>query len=503
MFAKNLKPLFLLSLIVLSMHSKSQSKIVITTETLKDKIKGAWAGQTIGVTYGGPMEFRYNGTMINPYQPIHWDDLSIKRSMTNDPGLYDDLYMDITFVEVMEKEGLHAPITSHAKAFANAEYPLWHANQAARYNILNGIMPPASGQWQNNPHSDCIDFQIEADFAGILSPAMPNAAIQLATPIGHIMNYGDGFYGGAFVSACYANAYYINNVETIIKNAIATIPSNSLYYKVINDVIHWYHQYPNDWKNAWFEVQKKYTQDIGCPEGIFKPYNIDATVNSAYVVIGLLYGHGDFAKTMDITTRCGQDADCNPSTAAGILGTMMGYANIPEKWKKGIEAAENIDFKYTHSSLKKLYEVSFNLAMEHLKENGAITNGANISIPIKKNDVIPFEQSLTNVFPIKRIEIQKNLTQSYQIDFEGDGFMLTGETAKWASTDTSNFHMQVILDGKLIETAKLPVSYRTRRYELAWKYNIPIGKHHLELVLLDPNPKFDCRLQDLIVYQKQ
>lgn len=498
-----MKRICLILLVSTSYFVKGQSNISLSKSSLQDKIKGAWAGQTIGVTYGGPMEFRYNGTMINPYQPIRWDDTYIKRNMTNDPGLYDDLYMDITFVEVMEKEGLHAPVQSHANAFANAAYPLWHANQAARYNILHGMQPPASGYWINNPHADCIDFQIEADFAGILSPGMPNAAIELASPIGHIMNYGDGFYGGAFISACYANAYYVNNIETIIKNAIATIPNNSLYYKAINDVIHWYHQYPNDWRNTWFEIQKKYTQDIGCPEGIFKPYNIDATVNSAYVVLGLLYGKGDFGKTMDITTRCGQDADCNPSSAAGILGTMLGYSKIPEKWKKGIEEAENIDFKYTHSSLNKLYQVSYHLALQHLKENGALIDEKNISIPIKKNIVIPFEQSLTNVFPIKRVEIQQNMTQSYEVDFEGDGFMVTGETAKWGSTDSWIFNMQVILDGKLVETASLPVSYLSRRYELTWQYLLPNGKHHLKLILLNPNPKYDCRLQDLIVYQKK
>ena len=31
----------------------------ISKNELKDKIKGAWAAQTIGVTFGGPTEFRY------------------------------------------------------------------------------------------------------------------------------------------------------------------------------------------------------------------------------------------------------------------------------------------------------------------------------------------------------------------------------------------------------------------------------------------------------------
>src|SRR5437868_4206892 len=75
----------------------------ITKTELLNKIKGGWAGQVIGVTYGGPTEFRFNGTMINEYVPILWYDGYIKKTMTENPGLYDDLYMDLTFVDIFEK----------------------------------------------------------------------------------------------------------------------------------------------------------------------------------------------------------------------------------------------------------------------------------------------------------------------------------------------------------------------------------------------------------------
>lgn len=60
----------------------------------------------------------------------------------------------------------------------------------------------------------------------------------------------------------------------------------------MSDVIRWHQQYPDDWKQTWFECEKKWSTDIGCPEGVFVPYNIDATINSAYILIGLLYGEG-------------------------------------------------------------------------------------------------------------------------------------------------------------------------------------------------------------------
>src|SRR5689334_8518709 len=113
------------------------STITLTRQQLKDKIMGGWAGQTIGVTFGGPYEFQFNGTFIGDYQALKWYDGYLEHTMTNNPGLYDDLYMDLTFVDVFEKFGLDAPVDSFAHAFANAGYMLWHANQAARYNILH------------------------------------------------------------------------------------------------------------------------------------------------------------------------------------------------------------------------------------------------------------------------------------------------------------------------------------------------------------------------------
>jgi hypothetical protein len=486
---------------ILSLNTiQAQSKFFdISQSDLKDKIKGGWAGQTIGVTFGGPMEFRYNGTMINQYQPIPWYDGYVKKVMVENPGLYDDLYMDLTFVEVFEREGLDAPIISHAKAYANAGYPLWHANQAGRYNILHGLKPPESGYWENNPHADCIDYQIECDFAGLMSPAMPNVASSISDQIGHIMNYGDGYYGGVYLGACYTLAFKSTDIQYIVDEALKSIPKESNYYKCISDVIKWSSRYP-DWKDTWFEVQKKWTQDIGCPDGVFAPFNIDATVNSAYVVIGLLYGNGDFGKTIEITTRCGQDADCNPSSAAGILGTMLGYENIPSYWKQGLKEAEGIKFKYTSTSLSDVYEIGFKHAIQNIQRNGGKIENEVISIPQVPIKAVKFEKSFAGVYPIEKIEVGKELKTEYEFNFEGTGFVVRGETAKWASVITGVFEMDVYIDDKLYERAKLPVSFLKRRHELTWNYVLTPGKHRVKLKLLNPIEGEACKISDVLVY---
>src|SRR5690606_36019300 len=219
----------------------------MSLSVLKDKIKGGWAGQTIGVSFGGPTEFRYNGTFIQDYETIPWYDGYIKKWMDEFPGLFDDIYMDLTFVEVFDRVGLDAPVDSFANAFANAGYMLWHANQAARYNILNGIKAPESGHWLNNPHADDIDYQIESDFAGLMSPGMPNAASNISDKIGHIMNYGDGWYGGVYVGAMYTLAFLSDDIHYVVNEALKTIPKESDFYKCVHDVITWHSLYPKDW----------------------------------------------------------------------------------------------------------------------------------------------------------------------------------------------------------------------------------------------------------------
>ena len=52
--------------------SKLPSSVTMSKVQLENKIKGGWAGQTIGVSFGSYTEFRYQGTFIQDYQTIPW-----------------------------------------------------------------------------------------------------------------------------------------------------------------------------------------------------------------------------------------------------------------------------------------------------------------------------------------------------------------------------------------------------------------------------------------------
>ena len=482
-------------------------KVNMSKEVLMDKIKGAWAGQTIGCTYGGPTEFWYNGVMINDTIEIPWTDGIIKYYYENRPGLYDDVYMDLTFVDVFAKMGLDAPVEAFEQAFAYAEYPLWHANQQGRYNIRNGINSPSAGHWKHNPHADDIDFQIEADYAGIMAPGMVNAASYYCDDIGHMMNYGDGWYGGVYVAAMYALAFVYDDIHLVVEDALKVIPEQSRFYRCMKDVIECHKSDPDNWKNAWMMCNDRHSFDIGCPEGVYQPFNIDAVINSAYIIIGLLYGDGDFARTIDISTRCGYDSDCNPASSGGILGTMLGYSAIPEKWMANLREVEDMDFAYTDISLNDVYQMSFDQALQVIERNGGKVSGDDVTIKCQEPEAVRFEQAFAGLWPKPLIPVRKELRDVESISFEGSGVVVRYTFFKSLeeaySKDRDNEYVaqiEVMVDGKLHETVSMPVADRARKLELFYTYDLEEGPHVLTFNWLNPQPGKNIHILDCVAY---
>ncbi|MFZ4546225.1 MAG: ADP-ribosylglycohydrolase family protein [Bacteroidales bacterium] len=522
--------IFLISLVSCK-QKESGSKALntentFTTDHLKDKIKGGWAGQTIGVVYGAPVEFKYQGSIIPDYQNIPWREGYVKYWWDKKPGLFDDIYTDLNFVEVFEKYGLKVSTDTIAHHWASTPYHLAHANQASRYNILNGIMPPQSGNWKNNPHADDLDFQIEADFIGLMSPGMVNSATEIANRVGHIMNSGDGYYGGVFVSALYSLAFVSNNANEIVEQAVTVIPEGTKFHDCIADVIKWHKQNPNDWQATWFELQKKWNNDVGCPKGCFLSFNIDAKINSAYVAIGLLYGKGDFTKSIDIATRCGQDADCNPATVGGVLGVMLGYSKIPVFWLKPLQEIEPLDFEGTTMSLAKAYDMSFSHATEMIKLAGGTVDSNKIVIPYVKPVAVAFEQNFEKTFPIFRDRFDKSFTEELSYDFVGNGYIFYGNLVKNSKIDKNYIdrvskrvgsevfglaepddpyvaELEVYIDGKLDEKVKMPMKNTSRRLEPAWKYQLTEGNHNVTLKWINPKPEYEIRINDIMIYSEK
>ena len=145
----------------------------ITLSEYEDKMKAGWVGQMAGVALGAPTEFKYKGKIIPADRVPQWNPGMINQFQQ------DDIYVEMTFMQTLEDYGFDVSIRQAGVDFANSGYKLWHANKCGRENLRNGIAPPDSGHPEFNKCCDDIDYQIESDYSGLISPGMPQIAVEL------------------------------------------------------------------------------------------------------------------------------------------------------------------------------------------------------------------------------------------------------------------------------------------------------------------------------------
>jgi hypothetical protein len=366
-------------------HEGQGTERRISVREYRDKMMAGWIGQMVGVGWGAPTEFRWKGEIIPADAVPQWNP-----GMVNQYG-QDDLYVEMTFVRSMDLYGFDVSANQAGIDFANTGFMLWAANDSGRKNLREGIAPPNSGHPQFNNEWAAIDYQIEADYSGIIAPGLPNTVIELGEKFGRIMNYGDGVYGGQFVGGMYAEAFFEDNPRKVVEAGLKCIPADSRYAEAVRDVIQWHDENPDNWEATWLLLNKKYHENEY--RGIGSS-NIDAVLNGAYIVMGLLYGDGDIEKTTVIAMRCGQDSDCNPSNAAGVLFATLGYSKLPDRFISGLDR-ENTNFSYTDYNFTTLIDVSEKLAREAVvRAGGSIESSADgdvFVIPVVKPTPGPYE----------------------------------------------------------------------------------------------------------------
>ncbi|MFC1620217.1 ADP-ribosylglycohydrolase family protein [Candidatus Neomarinimicrobiota bacterium] len=338
----------------------------ISVAEYRDKMMAGWIGQMVGVGWGAPTEFQHQGQIIPAEKVPEW-----LPKMVNVFG-QDDLYVEMTFLRSMEVHGFDVSLNQAGIDFANSAYLLWHANKAGRDNLRRGIAPPNSGHPAYSEHADDIDYQIEADFSGLIAPGLPNTVIALGEKFGRLMNYGDGLYGGQFVGGMYAEAFFEDDPAKLVAAGLKCVPEGSQYAEAIRDVINWHAENPDNWEATWELINTKYHENPdyrrhSC-SGTEGKFNIDAKLNGAYIAMGLLYGNGDPDLTTIISMRCGQDSDCNPSNAAGVLFTTMGFDNLQDRFVSGLD--ENTKFSFTEYNFPALIDICEKLAVEAVQRAG-------------------------------------------------------------------------------------------------------------------------------------
>lgn len=359
--------------------------VTIGEDVLRDKIAGSWVAQMVGVTWGASTEFTSNGKIIPEKAVPKW-----RSSMVNDAFGQDDLFVEIPFIDAMKDNGIDCSVDVFGEYFKNSTFWLAHANHVGRENLRAGIPASEAGHYKNSYHADDIDWQIEADFLGNIYPGMVNKAAERAFEIGHLMNYGDGVYGGVYVAAMHSSAMVAETLGEVLEAGRNAIPEGTKFRSVIDDVENSYKN-GDSWEECWQKLEDKWADGDKCPECAGK-MNIDAKLNAAYIHMGLLWGEGDFTKTMEISMRCGQDSDCNPSSSAAVLGTFYGLSALPEEYMRDTDY-DSMKFYATEYTLNDCIDISLELMKKAIEDGGGVKDGGGWKI-VTDTEITPvkFEQ---------------------------------------------------------------------------------------------------------------
>lgn len=319
---------------------------MLEQKILKDKIKGCWVAKNIGGTLGMPFEWR---RQINDVD-FYIQDLKGK-AVPND-----DLELQLVNLVALEEQGLNIDARVFALYYGIFVTPHWAEYGISKANMKIGLNPPLCGYVNNNYKDSCGSY-IRSELWACLCAGLPYEAVKYAIK-DSMVDHGvdsEGTYAAVFSAAMQSAAFIDDDVNELIEIGLSYIPETCTVYKAITAVKDFYKSgkgykecrdmllekfgaFPMFDPNERFI--KTYVSDEDRKKGFDKGViGEDVPVNIAIVVLALLYGQGDFEKTIIIANSCGEDTDCTAATAASVLGIIMGERALPEKWKKPIGKA--------------------------------------------------------------------------------------------------------------------------------------------------------------------
>ncbi len=297
---------------------KGKSTLKITREELLDKLYGGWVGMLIGGLEGLPYEWKYYD---EPRESLPDFGYLPKGARTDD-----DNDFELTHLYFMDKENvLKLPYTRLAEIWkTNMRSGIWGANLRARVLMDSlSMIPPETGASYNNSFSHYnLSAQFCTEVYGMISPGMPRTAAETGAYYAHISVCCEPIQAAQYWTTLISlNMVDNSEMETLLIKALQSVDPKSVMHELVKDAIASYQNNPDDWKAARQWIYNKWLKE--------KKWNSNSTpTNGGMVILSLLYGKGDFYKTLQYAMAFGIDADCNAATAGVIVGSKIGYKNI-------------------------------------------------------------------------------------------------------------------------------------------------------------------------------
>ncbi|MBQ7122473.1 MAG: ADP-ribosylglycohydrolase family protein [Clostridia bacterium] len=321
-------------------------------ETLRKKLLGAWTGRACGCLLGKPVECIRSDELIPLLKetgnyPMHRYILSTditdeicshyKFWLKNKPyadtvdgmPVDDDTNYVALAQKIVEDYGRNFDSEDVATAWMKYQsvFSYFTAERTAFVNFTKCIMPPASAMYKNVAR-EWIGAQIRGDYFGYINPGDPEAAAEMAHRDARISHVKNGIYGEMFAAAMIACAAVTNDIEQIILGGLSQIPSTSRLYEAVMKIIDGYKNgvTVDECFNIIHAAYDEHTDHGWCH-----------TISNAMIVTAaLLYGEGDFGKSICIAVGMAFDTDCNGATVGSVLGMCNTIDGIDEYWKKPV-----------------------------------------------------------------------------------------------------------------------------------------------------------------------
>jgi ADP-ribosylglycohydrolase len=225
------------------------------------------------------------------------------------------------------------------------------AERVAYRNLANGLKPPVTATY-DNPYQEWIGALIRADIHGWTSPGAPRRAASLARRDAVLSHTGNGVYGAMWAAALIAAAFTAPTVRHALEEALVVIPAGSRLARAVRRVTS-LHDAGLAWEDTLTTLAEE-TAGLGW---------IHTVPNAAVLTAGLLYGDGDFTRTIALTVRGGLDTDSNGATAGSVAGVLCGASAVPDQWKDPLrDTVRSAVFGFDGVRISELAERTLRLA---------------------------------------------------------------------------------------------------------------------------------------------
>ena len=302
------------------------------------KVYAGLLGKTIGVRHGSNIEGWSYEKIKSVYGEVN-DYLFDFKNFAAD----DDTNGPVFFIKALSDFACDEDISIDDLAHTVMNYvPYGHgflwwgpygvsSENTAITNLLSGAKAPLSGSAALNGDmvAEQIGGQIFIDTWGLVAPNDIGLAAKLAQKMASVTHDKNGVFGGMFVAACISSAFTKKPILSVIEDGLSVIPKDCTYTIMVNDMIDFHRNNPDNWLDCFWYIREHYWQDK-------YPGGCHIIPNSAIMALSMLYGNGDFSETINICNMCGWDTDCNVSNVGTILGVLNGLEGIDQKWRKPI-----------------------------------------------------------------------------------------------------------------------------------------------------------------------